>query len=404
VIFFKNKFDPIVKLKLKEKLGRTIPVIIMFKEPLSSGLKNSISKNRGKIKYEYGFMNAAAAEITLETADRLSERPEVTFISYDRKAAVCMDRSAGYVGIDRSGPYPLTGRNINIAVIDTGVYPHSDLMRPYRAVIMFKDYVSSCPEPYDDNGHGTFMCGIMAGSGVISENRYTGVAPGSKLIMLKAFNSVGEGSFSDIIAAIGWVIENREKYKIRILCLPFGAEAIVPHLTDPLCIACEKAWKEGLIVIAAAGNKGPDPDSITTPGISPSVITAGCSDCRGGSIRDWKIPGFSGRGSRKGDDVKPDILAPGAGIVSLQADIIFKSGSGRRGFIPEQTLPPYTSMSGTSASAAIAAGCAAVFLEKMPGVSNSDFKGMLKLSCRSLNELKYIQGQGVIDMRKLLDK
>jgi Subtilisin-like serine proteases len=402
ILFGRNKLDPIIKLKLKEKGEKEVPVIVISKTPFSNKLKNSISKNGEKLKYEYKHMNAIAGQLTLDTIDRLSELPEVSYISYDRKANICMDRAGFYVGAEVSSQYSLTGKGVVTAVIDTGVYPHGDLTRPYRVVTYFKDFIGSYDLPYDDNGHGTHTCGVIAGSGSMCEGRFKGIAPGSRIIMLKAFNSVGEGSFSTILSAIEWVLENKDKYGIKILCLPFGSDAIVSPEADPLCRACRISWNSGLIVIAAAGNKGPYQGTITTPGIEPSIITAGCCECKSINIRDWKIADFSGRGGRKTSVVKPELIAPGIDITSLSSDKSYIPAHGKMNMV--QCLQnPYAQMSGTSVSTAITAGCISLLLEKMPNLSGNDLKGILKLSCLTLNESNTAQGYGVINIKKLIN-
>lgn len=398
MIFFSGKMDPIVRMKIKEKENKSIPVIISLKEPPSKRFKNSISKNNGKLKYEYKFTMAVAAQLSCSSIERLSELPEVRYISYDRKAEICMDKTPGFIGINHNNPYGLTGKGVNIAIIDTGVYLHGDLCRPRKAIFLFRDYINSINEPYDDNGHGTHICGIIAGSGALSDGKYKGIATGSRLIMLKAFNSVGEGAFSDIIAAIEWVMENKEKYQIKILCLPFGGEAVVPYSVDPLSKACETAWNNGIIVIAPSGNKGPLCDTITTPGICPSIITVGCCQQTDMSNRGWKVADFSGRGIKKDNIVKPDFVAPGVNITSLSTDRTYIPGSTSMASLNN----PYCAASGTSVSCGVAAGCIALLLEKMPSISGKDLKGILKLSCHSLNEPKTSQGYGIINMQEMI--
>lgn len=400
MILFNRKLDPLVKLCLKEKTNRLVPIIIEFKEPLSNKSKYSISKNRLKINYEYNFINSIAATTGIDEIEKLSELPEVLYISYNRKAHICMNRTSLIIGLKQNTKYSLTGKGITIAVIDTGVYPHADLLRTNKTLIYFKDFINSYKSPYDDNGHGTHICGIIAGSGSLSQEKYTGIAQNAKLIMLKAFNTVGEGSFSDILASIGWIIENKDKYNIRLLCLPFGAEAIVNISNDILNKACKVLNQNNIITICAAGNNGPYEGSITTPGNSPYVITAGSSKVD--SDAKPLLCDFSSRGSNKTKYTKPDLLAPGFNITSIATD---------KGYIPINKigLPsspeiPYCSMSGTSMSAAVLTGCIALLLQKMPKLSFGDLQGILKLSCKTLNLPKIDQGYGNIDMQRILDE
>ncbi|HBM80856.1 MAG: S8 family serine peptidase [Clostridiales bacterium] len=397
MLFFSRKLDPVVKLKLKEKDMREIPVIILLKEPPSARFKNSISKKRGKLKYEYKYLKGLSASLSLDEVDRLSELPEVLTISYDRKATVCMDNVRSCIGIGFSTPYNLTGKGVNIAVVDTGVYPHADLFRSGRTILSFRDFVKNINEPYDDNGHGTHICGVIAGSGVQSSGKYKGIASGAKIIMLKALSGAGTGSFSDILAALEYVLENKDNLKIKILCLPFGAEPIVERGKDPLLSACTKIAESGIIIVAPSGNSGPGQGTILTPGISPSVITVGCLNCPDSNIRSWSIPDLSGSGSSKSGETKPDVIAPGVGIMSLSSDTSYIPNTGRMKSLEN----PYCKMTGSSVSSAVAAGCIALILEKMPSITLKDLKGMLKLSCKTLNELKISQGYGVINIQNL---
>lgn len=87
---------------------------------------------------------------------------------------------------------PYTGKSIGVAVLDTGIYPHEDFILPSNRIAAFKDFVHHRPECYDDNGHGTHVCGIIAGNGRHSEGRYRGVAPEAHLIVGKVLDSSGK--------------------------------------------------------------------------------------------------------------------------------------------------------------------------------------------------------------------
>ncbi|NDD27595.1 MAG: hypothetical protein EB084_04935 [Proteobacteria bacterium] len=215
-----------------------------------------------------------------------------------------------------------TGKGVNIAFLDTGVYPHPDFTRPNDRIVAFVDFVNGRSVPYDDNGHGTHVAGDAAGNGAMSEGLFRGPAPGAGIIGVKVLNSKGGGRTSDILKGINWVIENREKYNIRVLNMSLGNRASVNAQSDPIYQAVDRAVEAGIVVVAAAGNEGPEPHSINTPGDNPNVITVGAYDDNNtAEPSDDRIPDFSSRGPTYANIAKPDILAPGEAIIGPNAPV-----------------------------------------------------------------------------------
>src|SRR5690606_17662424 len=174
-------------------------------------------------------------------------------------------------------------------------------------------------ESYDDDGHGTHVAGIIAGNGFASGGKDVGVAPGARLVGVKVLDQDGGSPISRVIAGIQWVVENRKNLKIQIINLSLGAPAEKGYRKDPLSQAVEEAWRRGLVVCVAAGNRGPEEGTITTPGINPSVITVGSIDDQRTIPRlDDVMTDHSGRGPTVDELVKPDLVAPGARITSLK--------------------------------------------------------------------------------------
>ncbi len=277
-----------------------------------------------------------------------------------------------------------TGRGVGVAVLDTGCFPHEDF---HHRIAVFGDMLHRRKAPYDDNGHGTHVCGIIGGSGCSSGCTYCGVAPGCHLTPVKVLDRRGNGYASDVLAGLRYIREIRSRYNIRIVNISVGSfsrrnmgenSALVRGVDD--------AWDDGLVVVVAAGNTGPKSGTITTPGISRKVITVGCSDDhKAVNVMGSRMVDYSGRGPTATCICKPDIVAPGASITSC---------SNRSG--------EYTAKSGTSMATPLVSGAIALLLEKYPGMSNRDVKLCLRERAVDLGLPRNHQGWGLLDVGELL--
>ncbi len=283
---------------------------------------------------------------------------------------------------DTSG---LTGRGVGVAVLDTGCFPHEDLAPRIAA---FYDAVRRNTIPYDDNGHGTHVCGIIGGSGYASSGCYLGIAPECSLIPVKVLDRRGNGYASDVLAGLRWIRENRMLYNIRIVNISVGSFSRKNMSENSALVrGVDEAWDAGLIVVVAAGNMGPKSGTITTPGISRKVITVGCSD----DHKEVKVMGnrmvdYSGRGPTGSCICKPDLVAPGAYITSCSNE-------------PGK----YAGKSGTSMATPLVSGALALLLEKYPEMSNRDAKLHLWERAVDLGLPRNQQGHGILDIRRLLE-
>ena len=129
-------------------------------------------------------------------------------------------------GTDFAYKQNLYGSGIGIAVLDSGIYPHPDFMNHGSRITAFRDFVNHRQTPYDDNGHGTHIAGIIAGSGYLSEGKYMGMAPRAHLIILKILDSKGNGTAETVCRAIEWTVRNRSRFHIHILNISIGAKEI----------------------------------------------------------------------------------------------------------------------------------------------------------------------------------
>ena len=270
-----------------------------------------------------------------------------------------------------------TGKGIGVVMLDTGIYPHIDFG---DRIWGFCDFVSNKKQIYDDNGHGTCVAGILGGSGAASGGRYRGMAPECGLVALKVLDRFGNGSRVDVLRAFSWIIKNREQYRIRVVNISVGTTYRTRNDHDDLVRGVEKLWDEGLVVVAAAGNQGPDPGSVTAPGCSKKIITVGSSDMLTGERA------VSGRGPTFECVCKPDLVAPGKRITACAP------GKGN----------PYGVKSGTSMSTPLVSGAVALALQKDPLLTNVDIKMMLRDSYVDMGLPRNLQGWGKFDCKKFL--
>lgn len=278
----------------------------------------------------------------------------------------------------------LTGAGVGVAVLDTGIYPHEDFE---NRIMAFKDFVRRRPGPYDDNGHGTHIAAMIGGNGASSDGRYRGVAPGCGLIAVKVLDFRGNGFASDVLAGLRWIRENKEKYGIRVVNISVGSLSRKDMSENSVLVrGVDAAWDDGLVVVVAAGNHGPGRMTITTPGISRKVITVGCSDdYKEVEVMGNRMVDYSGRGPTMACISKPDLVAPGSGIISCCNQ-------------PGQYMPK----SGTSMSTPLVSGAVALLLERYPQMTNRDVKLRLIERAVDMGRPHNQQGWGLLDVGRLL--
>ena len=255
----------------------------------------------------------------------------------------------------------VTGSGITIAVLDTGIGRHPDLK---GKTLLFKDFVEQKKHLYDDNGHGSHIGGIICGSGQMSGGKYAGIAPGASLVVGKVLDRAGGGKVDDTIEGLQWILDIRKEYNIRIINLSIGI-ADLKDAQKKLTLErmIDKCWKEGLLVVTAAGNNCKEYTAKSLSGKKGNAIVVGTIE---------------------GGPCNPDMIAWGKDIMSCDL---------RRG---------YTRKSGSSMATPIVSGCAALLWEKEKLLTNKQLKERLKATALDVKLPWHIQGWGMINLRKLL--
>lgn len=288
-------------------------------------------------------------------------------------------------------PEDVDGTGVCIAVLDSGVGNHPDLR---GKVIGFRDFVRQRNFLYDDNGHGTHVCGILSGSGEMFRGKYKGMAPGAKLVVGKVLDEKGDGATEEMLNGLDWILEIREKYNIKILNISVGIGNLAEAGKErALQAKIEELWNCGILVVCAAGNKGPGNGTISSVCSSNKVVTVGCHDgsfCRENPNR---CETYSGRGPAGGSVRKPDLVAPGTDIISCCSHFYKLHGKYRNPYIPK---------SGTSMATPIVAGACALVLQKFPEYSNEECKQKLQLTAMDLGLPWNLQGWGMLNVDGLL--
>jgi len=399
--------------KIKHNANSLIPVIVRTQQGLQEKHETLVQQAGGKLKHDLSLIKGFSADLPSEVINQLAKDNDVSSISYDTEVQSCLDTAVPAINAPAAWTADFAGKGITVAVVDTGIYPHLDLTQPINRIIAFKDFINKRTSPYDDYGHGTHVAGIIAGNGTKSNGQYKGVAPEANLVGVKVLDSTGGGRVSDVIAGIQWVVQNKAAYNIQVINLSLGAPAAESYTTDPLSQAVEAAWNAGLVVTVAAGNSGPAPGTINTPGINPHIITVGAVDERGTvDTTDDVIAGFSSRGPTIDGLSKPDLVAPGVSITSLAADTSYlpKKNSGPKAkpdkpskaksqAQPIQTTISnyYDSMSGTSTATPMVAGTAALLLEQNPDWTPDEVKGQMMSNAVELGFAPDEQGAGEVN-------
>ncbi|MGA9542798.1 MAG: S8 family peptidase, partial [Candidatus Sulfotelmatobacter sp.] len=367
-------------------------------------LVNDVLNLGGKIVGELPLINGLVAQLDGNGIQSLSNHSNVVYISSDRPLQSSLSNAAYAVNAPFAWQSNYVGTGVGVALIDSGVNSHPDLdlgILPLSRVVYQQSFVPGNSSAKDQYGHGTHVAGLIAGDGLSStgpaySKTFKGIAPGASIINLRVLDQNGAGTDSEVIAAINQAISLKSTYNIRVINLSLGRAVYETYKLDPLCQAVEQAWKNGIVVVVAAGNNGryqPTDGyaSVTSPGNDPYVITVGAMKPMGTPTRvDDQIASYSSKGPTVVDAfVKPDLVAPGNMLTSLEAQ-----NSTLYNELPGNQVPfsyyvkggssaissSYFTLSGTSMATGIVSGVVADLLQKSPRLTPDQVKARLMLT------------------------
>ena len=377
-----NKIDPHL-LKKVSALGNNQQYECVLYANNYRNLSNYLKESFEDVR-EIPFINAFVLNLGYDSLFKLCKLNAVKYITQSAKVSALVNVANKILHTENKADIP--SANFSIAVIDTGIYPHLDFMVPHNKIIKFVDLVNNRDIPYDDNGHGTFVSGVIAGNGTV-DSRYIGIDPFSNIIAIKALDQNGETSASNILTAMQWVYDHKNEFNIKVVCMSFGSLPLGKN--DPLMMGAEMLWDNGIVVVSAAGNSGPNAETIRSPGSSHKIITVGAlNDHR---IKNdpqynlFSVAEFSSRGPIF-NTYKPDLIISGVGINGLNYNVDHDF---------------YTNMSGTSVSTPMVVGIVSIIIKKYPQFSPDQVKKYLISCCTKITGDRNSEGFGWLDGKKL---
>lgn len=338
----------------------------------------------------------------------LTQQSGVLGVSPDSTLSTVSDEhSAGtgvyaWQGLGGQAGKPKAGAGVTVALLDTGVSDTAVLARSSGRLVDGVD-TSALAEGgparttgtfADSYGHGTFMASLIAGGPAEGSKRPVGVAPMSRIVVVKVADANGDTALSEVLAGLDWIAVQAPKIQLVNVALAHPRPG-ARYGADPLTVAVEHVQAAGVAVIAAVGNT---PGEVGDPGLDPRVLTVGAADLTArdgkadGDSRKATVASFSGYGDVAGVR-KPDLVASGVGVLGvLPADSTLA-----RTYPASLQRNGLWRGSGTSQSTAIATGVAAEFLSSHPDATLNQVKPSLRAAADSIGQHRQA-GKGLLDM------
>jgi len=380
--------DLLLEQNITVSRSRTFPVMIQFKDGTfavgQDSVTNTISSANVRPTQRLEAVSTLAGEIPIQSLNKSSKElrssERVQKVYYNPKVSVSLDDANEFTAASTARrQFNVSGKGVTIAILDTGVNEtHPDLDDGKE--IFEQNFVAGEDTTRDIDGHGTHVAGIAAGSGDASGGQYTGFAPNASILDMRVLGADGTGSLAAIINGVTTAAQRDADIISMSLGVPQSTAGMFRY-NDPAVEAIRSATGSGSTVVISAGNSGPGPQTISTPGVAGSAITVAAADKTATGLAD-----FSSRGPTLGYFVKPDVTAPGTAITSANKD-------GER----------YVTFSGTSMAAPAVSGTAALLLESNPGLTPSEIKSRVTGTADTYNGVSvYAQGGGLVNVTDAL--
>lgn len=376
-----SKIDP----NLKALVASSSPTAELHVVVFGKDVGTASTATKAKVRHKLGSFSAEALTVTPAQLEALAAAGGVNRIVPDTPVvptaagspvsfpalSTLYPKLDGMQTVWNSG---YTGAGVGIAVLDSGIVTSQPDFGSRLVQVTLPGQTSAA----DTFGHGTFVAGVAAGSS--ANGAYVGIAPGANVYGLNVARPDGVYT-SDVIAGLDWVLANHAKYNIRVANLSLAESTASSYLSDALDTDVERVWRDGVVVVASAGNRGAGSTSFA-PGNDPFAITVGAIDSNDTlATSDDIVASFSSSGKTSDGYDKPELLAPGRHIASILATTSTLGGQAPAANV---LAGGYATMSGTSFAAPQVAGAAAILFQEHPTYTPDQIKWLIAQTGHSL--------------------
>ena len=398
--------NPVVQSFIDSHENQPIPVIVQAKGS-SRSVEQMVRDQGGTVSSDYRSINGFAARVSPETARSLNRDPRVEKLNIDAPvrfngsavvSSYLLNRYDKVDGLGANVWNKYDGSNVQVALLDSGVYPHDDLIKANPSIVpantgnrlLALTTNAAATDAIDHVGHGTHVAGILGGNGYDSRGQYVGVAPNSLVVSVKVSDDAGNVTEGDVINGMEWVYQaNQHGLNIRVVNLSMSSTVATGYNYSALDAMAEKLWASGVTVVASSGVGAGG--LVNPPGNDPYVITVGSIDDNyQPSLAQAVMASWSPYGTTQDGFQKPELVADGSHVVSLAAP-----GSLLSGAHPDNVIAGnYFKMGGTSMAAPQVAGMVALMLQANPGMSNNRVKQVLMDRSSNFSNVSYTSWLG----------
>jgi len=381
-MIFNNKLSSDLRFALDNGMMSFERIIVHFKFE-SKPLLEKISKSRIKILFFFPTINLLCIRGDSKIINSLVEFPQVDYIFFDEigeiNPLIPVDSGKNFKYIKS----PLTGKNISVGIVSTGLHPHEDLTKPINKIYYFLDLINNFSFPYDDNGQGSFLAGIISSTENPLEHAAKGVTPDSNICMVKAFDKMGKGYFSTVLWGMVKLLSLPEEYNLKVILLPFEFKSTNPIIWKSFEMVIDKLTKKNIITVSAQSTIN------DTPTLPSSIEKCICIGSFNDNISKRLLKGF------KKPYEKPDFYLYDENYVSLCTNEFFVPEKNGKKVYPKKIKDRYKNFTGNSCAAAYGCGLIAKLKQEHPDLNFKDIHGLLRINSEKIAPpLKF--GYGII--------